>query len=316
MTNQTKTEIEDKIKKIGDYFFSLDKNNEETSEEYKTYRNKLLTEIWNYYKNFQYNKKCNDGESLSEKYSGVINETAINCIKKYKPDVKSELLHYLNKSISNAIHKEIHKDNLCGIKIPRSDYYLWKEIKKLAYYKKITLNDYKKLYTLGEQLGKSKNEIKKALDYGKLHIIDNENINKNGETISIFESIKSNSYDNSKVIENIIKRDEIDKFFQIVEEIFLNKQDRIKPYLSALLTLEYIKELIEYGITIKKNPEYAFIDEELYNEFKNKIKTCQKGLNQQEIAKRFGRDKTDASRTLKKIKGEINKKKCQLSINL
>jgi hypothetical protein len=102
----------------------------------------------------------------------------------------------------------------------------------------------------------------------------------------------------------LIQKQTIHNILSEIDKMFKNRQDRVKPYLRALLTLKMLKLLD----SIESLPSgYEFIDYGFFEKYskENKLPT------QKEVAALFGRDETDASRTLskfsKRIEHEIKK---------
>jgi hypothetical protein len=99
--------------------------------------------------------------------------------------------------------------------------------------------------------------------------------------------------------EEIIERERIMEKLDVVEDMFRNKQERVKPYLSKLVTREFFDEITRFiGY-------YSFIDTEMI-----KFVLFNKGSlpSQKEIAEIFGKHEADASRTIHKFKEEVKEK--------
>jgi hypothetical protein len=110
-------------------------------------------------------------------------------------------------------------------------------------------------------------------------------------------SLKHSPFPNPE--EEIIERERIMEKLYTVEDVFKNKQERVKPYLSKLVTREFFDEITRFiGY-------YSFIDTEMI-----KSVLFNKGSlpSQKEIAEIFGRHEADASRTIHKFKEEVKEK--------
>jgi len=104
--------------------------------------------------------------------------------------------------------------------------------------------------------------------------------------------------------EEILKKEEIKAELETVENVFRNKQERVKPYLRKLVTHEYFDKVIRFLGT------YSFVDTEMV---KNVLLNKKVLPSQKEIAETFGKLEADASRTINKFKKEVKeklKKKC------
>jgi hypothetical protein len=117
-----------------------------------------------------------------------------------------------------------------------------------------------------------------------------------GEEYSLFD-IQSSSLLNPE--EELIKKEEIMAELEIVENVFIKEQERVKPYLKKLVTREYFENIVRF---IGK---YSFVDEEMVKDvwFNKKVLPSQK-----EIAKIFGKLEVDASRTINKFKKKVEEK--------
>jgi hypothetical protein len=85
----------------------------------------------------------------------------------------------------------------------------------------------------------------------------------------------------------------------IVDDVFISKQDRVKPYLKKLISREYYDKIVRFFKV------YSFIDLEMV---KNTVLNKGALPSQKEIAESFGRHEADASRTLHKFIDEVRKK--------
>jgi hypothetical protein len=99
--------------------------------------------------------------------------------------------------------------------------------------------------------------------------------------------------------EEIIKKEEIIAELEMVESVFKNKQERVKPYLRKLVTHEYFEKIVHFLGT------YSFVDTEM---IKNVLLNKKLLPSQKEIAEIFGKLEADASRTINKFKKEVEEK--------
>ncbi|PID27388.1 MAG: hypothetical protein CR982_05440 [Candidatus Cloacimonadota bacterium] len=289
-----KERYEEEIEELSVLFFSFDKIDKGLSREREKVKLKLWIVLWNYYKSIYTDKKI-------ELYSGVINETIANCFISYKIDSETPFLYYTNSAIKKEIERESQKDSYKGIKIPQKTEKNGRRLKKLAKQKGLT-EDYQ-IVDLGKSLGLEIDDIQEAIDFNKtksnLTISDNYKSDK-CEEISIIDKVAYEKYTPENIFEN---RENCLNILEVIESTFLKKQHRVQKYLSALLTFYFFDDLISL-----ENKEieltYKFIDKVLFNEL-NSLSYNHSLPNQKDIAKRFGKDKTDASRTLRKFLNEI-----------
>lgn len=104
----------------------------------------------------------------------------------------------------------------------------------------------------------------------------------------------------------------ITTLFSIIDRVYSNEQERTKRFASALLTRQVLEELFyvpSFDVNFIKSvcQGYKFIDEDILNQY-----LCSERFEQNDIALRFNKDKTDASRLVKKL---VDKIKCVFEYN-
>ncbi|MBR1911486.1 MAG: hypothetical protein IJ828_03915, partial [Treponema sp.] len=111
--------------------------------------------------------------------------------------------------------------------------------------------------------------------------------------------------------DSLIELEGLDSCVEKINDAYLNSQDRTKQYLSAPITRQFLYEIERANIEMEralnliwKKPFAETQDARKVIELfqKNELPT------QEEVASWFGKDKTDASRTMKKFlkKSEMN----------
>lgn len=304
MKDKSLYEIEISI--LADEFFALPKDDASVSAVRNTVKEKLFIVLWKYYTQVQYKACESNGEKICEVYSGIIGITIASCMENYKYNTHYNFLHYVNAAVKNEISRERQRNYLQGIKVPQKIKRLWHDLSNLATSKQIPLDDRKNIFAIGVMLGKNEAEIQQAIDYGMMTITSNI-MHVNGKEIDVFDTITSNAL----VPEEIFERQEANikhiEQFKFIDAVFSKKQDRVKKYLSALLTLELYKALLLVFETQGKEEKFSFIDKTLFNELHVKELHREKLPTQQEIARRFSKDKTDASRALNNFLAEVKK---------
>ncbi len=154
----------------------------------------------------------------------------------------------------------------------------------------------------------SNSAVKKELKYQKLknsREVSDIMKDENGKEISTFDLIESKLHNPIIDFELKESRERAMELLEIIDKCFLNKQERVKKYLSALLTHKLF-DAISILENYNNNIDFQFISSKLYQEL-NAINKPQAFPKQQDIAKRFGKDKTDASRALKKFFIDVEK---------
>jgi len=304
---KSRWEYESSIEKLAEEFFCLS-----SEESYnilkKTLRNKLWTEIWYYCKNCQYARRESTGEeSLAEKYSGIINETIYKCFEAFNPKKGKSFISYLNAAMAKEISREKQIDYMHGMNISSRTRSLWKHLQNLAEYQGISSNNISEITKLGISIGKTEKEIRNAFIWGRVNISSDIVLNSNGEEYSLFDYCAFPKKHEDDPLEKVFetKNDYTHGIFCSIEGEFCKKQERTKPFISALLTLKFFTCLLEIENYPKNAKSFLFIDSSLYNELKECTNSKKPYPTQQDIAKRFKKEKTDASRTINRFLSEV-----------
>ena len=306
-SKEKKENFEAEIKYLADEFFSISKEDNYLASKRNTLKEKLWIALWRYYKEIQYTGYEYDDEIIAEKYSDVINSTIAKTMEAYKIEKEVPFLHYVNAAVKNEISRERQKDYLHGLKVPQKIFRQWKLLVHLAHSRGIDIRDINKMRELGSMLSYSKNVLEQVLDFGKVTICS-DIITIDGKERSVFDQLKSDIGNPENELEKTEELEAVLHRFTIMDNFFQKKQERVKKYLSALLTLKFYSDLVILTKMNGSKQKFAFIDLELYVELE-KIEV--KGItlpSQQDIASLFGRDKTDASRTLNEFLKEIEEK--------
>jgi hypothetical protein len=306
MSKPDRSEYEARIQQAAEDFFHLNKDDEACYAARDAKKGQLWIVLWNYYK-VLYSRRETDGERIYSVYSGVINECIGKCIEGYKPDAGKPFLHYINATVKYEIARERKKTKLKGLKIPLKISQLWNNIISLAQARGYDASDTEKLFQIGKLLRKSEKEIRQAIDFGLTNITPDISV-INGTEISALASCKSDIGNPECDYESLLEIQERIKQFTVINECFKVKQERIKPYLSALLTREFYPALDSLVKMSGTQVDFLFVDAVLFDELRDVCATGEKFPSQQEIAARFKRDKTDASRMLNTFLKEIRKK--------
>ena len=309
-SKDNKKDIETEISNLAKEFFAISNGDNALVVKRDTLKGKLWVAMWLYYKDVQYTGYEYDGEITAEKYSDVINSTIAKAIEAYKVEKETPFLHYVNAAVKNEISRERQKDYLHGLKVPQKIFGQWKLLVHLAHVRGIDDSDINKMRELGVTLGIPKNVLEQVLEFGKVKICS-DIITIDGKEGSVFDQLKSDIGNPEKEFEKQEDKNQETKTafhqFRIIDEIFKKKQKRVKKYLSALLTLKFYPDLIILTKMNGSKQEFAFIDFELYADLEEIEVKGGSNPSQQDIASRFGRDKTDASRTLNEFLKELKK---------
>ncbi|UTC77676.1 hypothetical protein E4O04_06550 [Treponema sp. OMZ 799] len=306
-SKEKKENFEAEIKYLADEFFSIPKEDNSIASKRNTLKTELWIELWRYYKEIQYTGLENDDEITAEKYSDVINDTISKSMEAYKIEKETPFLHYVNAAVKNEISRERQKEYLHGLKVPQKIFRQWKELVQLAHSRGIDIRDINKMRELGSLLHYSENILEQVLDLGKVKI-GSDQTKIDGKERSVFDILESSIGNPEKGFEKKEELEAVLHRFIIMDNFFQKKQERVKKYLSALLTLEFFSALDALNKMIGQKQNFSFVDLELYAELEEIEVKGFKVPAKQDIAARFKRDKTDASRTLKNFLKEIEEK--------
>lgn len=303
-----RNQLEEKIVRIAKEIFSIPKEQRNTSCEFLALRTKLADCVWRW-AHLTWNEKKLENASCE------IMDCVNRSLDGYKGNYE-EFIQYLSASLKNEISRANEKLSVAektSIRVPEKKY---RTIKNVIHYcedcgKDIFVPSVQdsicKLFGITE---------KKLVELLRLHNLSSTQDTVVLDTADIF---RNSSYDLPE--EKLLLNDDLNKELVLVDSVFDNSQERTQPYLSALLVREVLEELESNGIDYKMSLEH------LHNWHFSRTQEARKVIeaflseeqcpSQQEVAAWFGRDKTDASRTLSKIKEKmrkVEKKKALLKI--
>lgn len=305
-SKEKKENSESEITYLANEFFSISKEDNVLTSHRTTLKGKLWIALWQYYKEIQYTGCENNDEVIAEKYSGIIHTTIANAMETYKCEKETPFLHYVNAAVKNEISRERQKSYLHGLKVPQKIFRQWKQLVQLAHSRGIDIRDIHKMRQLGSLLGYSENVLEHVLDFGNVTICS-DRITVDGKESSAFDMLESDIGSPEKEFEKKEAMKTVLHQFFIIDSVFSKKQERVKAYVSALLTLQFYRAVSLLFQTNEKQETFSFIDANLFNELQEKESRGEKLPAQQDIAWRFGKDKTDASRTLNRFLDDVKK---------
>lgn len=311
MSEPNRSEYETRIQQAAEDFFYLNKSDEEYYAIRESKKGELWIALWKYYK-VLYSRREISGERIYSVYSGVINECIGKCIEGYKPDVGKPFLHYINAAVKHEIARERKKIKLRGLTIPLKISQLWNKIISLAQARGYDVSDTEKLFQIGKLLGKSEKEIRQAIDFGLTKITSEISV-MNGAEINILASCKSDIGNPECDYEHRLEAEKRIAQFTVIDKYFTAKQKQVKPCLSALLTRKFYSALESLTTSSDTPLDFLFIDIVLFEELRKRSKAGEPFPSQQDIADRFKRKKTVASRMLNTFLKDIRSKVSTLS---
>lgn len=305
-----KQRLEEKITKTVAEIFSLEEpGRHESSEEYKALKTKLAADIWKWCNaTFKSNKTSNAGVEIME------------CIQRSLSSYKGEPAEYM-RYIAVALKTEIKRAAAKAkdrkqpiISLPENKRRRINNFLSIAERYGKDIEDTAVQQKIAEEYGCTQKEVSALAQYYKRSFVQSDRIvSKNGEEVSIFDTMIADTYLYGE--DSLVQKDELERLLYKIDKTFTAYQERTKPYLSALLThcllveLEKLKFDIDNAIKLLQTVTFS------KNEISAKIierfsSTDDEFFTQKDIAAWFNRDKTDASRTLRifseKLKKNVN----------
>lgn len=166
---------------------------------------------------------------------------------------------------------------------------------------------------LAKRTGCTVNEIAKLMEWKVQTAIQSEHIDfENGNGYSLFDSAAvciQNGYKTADAF--LIEQDHIKHCIRLIDVAFVASQDRTKPYLSALLTHRVLCELdaakVDSTVIAVVLRNVRFSDTEHGRTLIRLFFEAEAFPTQEDIAAQFGKDKTDASRTISSFIKKLQK---------
>ena len=296
-TNQQREKLECKITEIFSELLLLKEKNKQESEEFNSLRTKLAGNIWKWASGvFQKAGVQNAGEEIMK---------CVNLSITSFDGSAEKYISYISVSIKNEIRRANEKLKLfesSAISFPQKKQMIrWAE----QYGKNIS--DLEVQERLAGIFGTSKSEINELLRLQKQSKTTGEkSVDEDGNEYSVLDdkSVYQKSGCGDVDFDSLIELEGLDSCVEKINDAYLNSQERTKTYISALITRQFLCEAesanieIETALDLIRKKTFAETQEarkviELFQ--KNELPT------QEEVASWFGKDKTDASRTMRKF---------------
>ncbi|MBD5399349.1 MAG: hypothetical protein HDR57_05695 [Treponema sp.] len=301
-----KQRLEERIQATATEIFSLAETaRRDGREDFKSLKTKLAADIW---------KWC--ATVFGSKRTGNAGVEIMECINRSLSSFKGEATGYMNY-IAAALKKEIRRAAVKTALEKRSLMRLsgkkQRKIKQFLRFaedcgKDITNPNVQKL--IAKECLCTVEEIAALAQYYARSFVRGDTIvSDDGEERLLWDTVPAQE---TMPDETVILKTELECCLTKIDKAFAAAQERTKPYLSALITHRLLVKLesapvdMDNAMALLRAATFAKTEEA-----QKIIAAYQKGgafCTQEDIAKRFGRDKTDASRTLKNFW-----KKCQLA---
>lgn len=290
-----KERLEERIQATATEIFSLDETARcDENEEFKSLKTKLAADIWRW---------C--ALVFGSQRTGNAGVEIMECIKRSLSSFKGEAAGYMNY-IAAALKKEIRRaagkvayEERCPISLPDKKQRKIKQFLHFAEYcgKDITNPDVQKLFA--KNCACPVEEIAALAQYYARSFVRGDTIiSGDGEEQSLWETVPAQE---NMTEEKVISEIELKRYLAEIDKTFASAQERTKPYLSALITHRLLVELEtaskDNAVALLRSASFAKTEaaQKIIAEYRAGGVFC----SQEDVAKRFDRDKTDASRTLK-----------------
>lgn len=252
------------------------------------------------------------GKNKSENATVEIMQCIENLINSYNSE-KGNFVNYLSASlkseISRANEKNARFEAENGANVSEKKRRRIRGAKKYAESKGLNLNNARDVQKIADALNITEKKLYELLlleERKKAISLDAPINTSNDGNFSLIDTIGDERF---SVEKNLFTDDEkVNGLLSVTEKVFENQQERTKSYLSSLITLELLNELCKIKNLSKDDIKQKldgrnFCDKKLLCDFLRNEKIP----SQQEIAKKFDRDKTDSSRAMKNFEDKLIK---------
>lgn len=236
-------------------------------------------------------------EQKYEEYGCEITEVATRCLNNYSKE-KGEFLHYFNVAwkleYQHIMGNQVHIEKLHGIRITED------EKRAVSKYVRLAANidsgiPNETLYSkLAFAMGIPVDKVRELAQLASVQISSDSYVNEDGETGSIWYHLTGDSSADISIYVEEAKAE----IFNAIETVFQGLQQRQRPMLSDMITIKLCDQIYE-----KQSREYSFISKEIMDAWT----TTGVLPSQRDIAKKYGRDETSVSRSVKDFINKLRK---------
>jgi DNA-directed RNA polymerase specialized sigma subunit len=240
-----------------------------------------------------------------EEYGEEIFTTINNCIASFNAGKGSNFVHYLRASIKNNLARSAARNHdfekYQGLGVSTKTIV---KIRKVLYQKQLFMESGKNagfeemVRWIAKNLGLTPQGVKKYLD--RANLLNTKNpYNHNQDDFYEYPDLNA-----LKPEEKIFKMEFLGKTIDAFTEVFGKTQNRIKPYLSRLISAKYYAYFEDAAAPQHLPEKYPFFDYDAIAAWQTKKETP----TQKEIAQEWGRTEQDASRTIGRFEKKVQKK--------
>ncbi len=304
-----KKQQEAKIIRIAMELFPFIQKKNTSCAEFLTLRTKLTDAVWRWtLLTFNPKKIKNAAVEIME------------CVNRSVLSYEGTAEHYINY-LARSLKQEINRANIKLhtfqseiIPLPENKQRKWNRLCAAAAHYGKDIERAETQAWLAKRTGYPVNEIAQLMEWKAQTAVQSEHIDfENGNGYSLFDSAAlciQNGYKAADAC--LIEQDHIEHCVQLIDAVFAASQDRTKPYLSALLTHRVLCELdatkIDSTVILEVLHNARFSDTEHGRTLIRLFFEAKSFPTQEDIAKQFGKDKTDASRTIHKFLQKVRQK--------
>ena len=304
-----KKQQEAKIIRIATELFPFVQQKNTACAEFLTLRAKLTDAVWRWaLLTFNPEKIKNAAIEIME------------CVNRSVLSYEGTAEHYINY-LARSLKQEINRANIKLhtfhseiIPLPENKRRKWNRLCTAAAHYGKDIERAETQAWLAKRTGYTVDDIAKLIQWQLQTTVQSEHIDfENDNGYSLFDSAAlciQNGYKTADTL--LIEQDYIEHYLQRIDAVFTALQDRTKPYLSALLTHRVLCELdatkIDSTVILEVLHNARFSDTEHGRTLIRLFFEAKSFPTQEDIAKQFGKDKTDASRTIHKFLQKVRQK--------
>ena len=303
-----KKQQEAKIIRIATELFPFVQQKNTACMEFLTLRAKLTDAVWRWaLLTFNPEKIENAAIEIME------------CVNRSVLSYEGTAEHYINY-LAHSLKKEINRANIKLhtfhseiIPLPGNKRRKWNQLCAAAAHYGKDIERAETQAWLAKRTGYSMNEIAQLMEWKVQTAVQSEHIDsENSNGYSLFDSAAlciQNGYKTADTF--LIEQDYIEHYLRLIDAAFATTQDRTKQYLSALLTHRVLCELdaakVDNTVIALVLRNVRFSDTEHGRTLIRLFFEAKSFPTQEDIAKQFGKDKTDASRTISSFIKKLQK---------
>ena len=304
-----KKQQEAKIIRIAAELFPFVQQKNTACAEFLTLRAKLTDAVWRWaLLTFNPEKIKNAAIEIME------------CVNRSVLSYEGTAEHYINY-LARSLKQEINRANIRLhtfqseiIPLPENKRRKWNRLCVAAAHYGKDIERAETQEWLAKRTGYTVDDIAKLMQWHVQTAVQSEHIDsENGNGYSLFDSAAvciQNGYKAADAC--LIEQDHIEHCVQLIDAVFAASQDRTKPYLSALLTHRVLCELdaakVDQETITGILSNKTFAGTEHGRKLIRLFFEAEAFPTQEDIAKQFGKDKTDASRTIHKFLQKVRQK--------